>query len=130
MTPKESYKKWYEANKERARKMKREKMREYRAANPEKHRKISRDAKARLRKKIYDLYGESCVLCGFTNLTALTLDHILGNGKIERELLGERGVYLRATRQYLPNEYRILCMNCQFIERERLRVWLDSHGGF
>jgi len=112
-----AYKKWYQANLEHARKMKRERMREYRKANPEKYRKQSREAKARLREKLYKLYGHTCELCGFTDKRALTLDHKLNNGAQERKELGERGVYYRALEKHRPNEYRILCMNCQFISR-------------
>lgn len=113
------YKKWYDNNREHAKKMKRERMREYRAKDPEKYAKQSREAKKRQRKKIFDLYGHKCNLCGFTDKRALTLDHIKNNGSEERRELGERGVYSRALEKYRPNEYRILCMNCQFIERHK-----------
>jgi len=130
------YKKWYEANKDEARLKKRENMRRYRAENPEKHRAQSRAAKARLRAGIFDVYGEICVECGFRDKRALTLDHVLNNGAVEREELGERGVYLRAVKEYRPNEYQILCMNCQFIKRieagrqNQHQQWLHSHGEF
>jgi len=112
-----NYRDWYNRNKKKTRKRKTELMRKYRAENPEKYRKQSRDAKARLREKIYEIYGRKCVDCGFEDARALTLDHIKNNGSEERKQLGERGVYLRATNQYLPEDYQILCMNCQFIKR-------------
>lgn len=122
MTPEEKrarqreyYHKWYENNKERARKMKRERMREYRAANPEKHLRQTKEAKQRMRNALFEIYGEVCALCGFSDKRVLTLDHIKNNGSEERAELGERGVYQRAKDNYLPDEYRILCMNCQFI---------------
>ena len=111
------YKKWYEENKDHARKMKRERMREYRAANPEKYKEQSRKAKAKLKQKVFDMYGDICALCGFTDKRALTLDHIQNNGAAERKKIGERGVYYRAIEEYRPLEYRIICMNCQFISR-------------
>ena len=111
------YRKWYEANKDRARKMKREKMREYRAANPEHHREVSRRSKKKLKYSVFAMYGSECSICWFSDIRALTLDHIKNNGAEERKELGERGVYRRAVEDHRPDEYRILCMNCQFIER-------------
>jgi len=111
------YKKWYERNKKSARERKSELMRQYRDERPEHYKKKSREAKHRLREKIFDMYGRSCTLCGFNDVRALTLDHIQNNGAEERRLLGERGVYRKATKQYSPDEYRIICMNCQFIQR-------------
>jgi hypothetical protein len=63
------------------------------------------------------MYGHVCVVCGFSDKRALTLDHKLNNGNIERRELGMRGPYMRAKQEYLPDEYQILCMNCQFIKR-------------
>ena len=125
------HREWYQQNKERLRKYKRRNMRKYRAANPEKYRKQSREAKARLKEKVFDMYGKECQSCGFDNILALTLDHINNNGAEERKELGERGVYNRSIGKYRPEEYRILCMNCQFIKRvkhNRQNQWLKSHG--
>ena len=124
MTPEEKrlknrarYAKWYENNKEAARASKAANMRKYRLENPVKHAVQSVEAKRRLRARLYVIYGERCVLCGFTDKRALTLDHVLKNGASERKQLGERGVYRRALNPEFFNEYRILCMNCQFIAR-------------
>ena len=114
---KSRYKKWYEANKERVREMKRQSMLKRRQENPEIHRKHSRDSKAKLKAILFDMYGHVCIRCGFKDKRALTLDHKLNNGNKERKELGERGVYQKARDTFLPNEYQILCMNCQFIKR-------------
>jgi len=113
----ERYKRWYEKHKAEARRHKSEAMRRYRAENPAKHRAQSREAKRKLKNAVFDLYGRKCVCCGFADQRALTLDHINNNGAEERRELGERGVYRRALNNYLPLEYRVLCMNCQFIKR-------------
>ena len=123
----ESYRKWYEKNKEHARKTKRDNMRRYREDNPEKYREQSRRAKRKIREKIFVVYGKQCVRCGFEDIRALTLDHILNNGAIERKELGERGVYRRAVEKHRPEEYQILCMNCQFIKQNQ---WLQQHGKY
>ncbi len=113
------YNKWYQNNKDSYRPRKAELMRKYRAADPEKYRKQSREAKARLREQLLEMYGKACAICNFDDVRALTLDHINKNGNTERKELGERGVYLRALKEYRPDEYRTLCMNCQFIERQK-----------
>jgi len=108
---------YYEENKEKERKRKRDYMRKHRKENPEIHRKKSRDAKTRLRNKLYKMYGDTCTMCGFSDKRALTLDHIKNNGAEERKEMGPRGPWYRAVGEYLPDDYRILCMNCQFIAR-------------
>lgn len=112
-----AYKKWYEANKETARQKKRETMKRLRAANPEKYNAQSAAAKARERERLYEMYGHVCARCNFNDKRALTLDHIKNNGNTERAELGERGVYRKAKAYHQPEEYQILCMNCQFIKR-------------
>ena len=114
---KSRYKKWYEANKDRVREMKRKSMLKNRLENPEIYRKHSRDSKAKLKATLFDMYGHVCIRCGFEDKRALTLDHKLNNGNKERKELGERGVYQKARDTFLPDEYQILCMNCQFIKR-------------
>lgn len=116
---KKHYRKWYNVHKEEYRPRKAELMRKYRAADPEKYRKQSREAKARLREQLLEMYGKTCLLCSFDDPRALTLDHIKKNGNVERKEYGERGVYLRALSKHMPDEYRTLCMNCQFIERQK-----------
>lgn len=123
-----AYKKWYEANKDKARQQKRESMKRLRAANPAKFNAQSCAAKARERAALYEMYGHTCVRCGFDDKRALTLDHIKNNGSTERAELGERGVYRRAKSAHLPEEYQILCMNCQFIKRAE--SWQQQHGGY
>jgi 5-methylcytosine-specific restriction endonuclease McrA len=111
------YQQWYELNKEKAREMKRIGMKKLRAENPDKYNAHSKKAKAREREKLFEIYGHTCVRCGFDDKRALTLDHKNNDGNIERAELGERGVYRKAKSSYQPDRYQILCMNCQFIKR-------------
>lgn len=111
------YASFYERNKVRLREEKRIAMRIARLNDPEKYRAQSRKAKAREREKLFELYGHVCARCGFDDKRALTLDHRLNNGSEERATLGERGVYKKAKAIHSPDEYQILCMNCQFIKR-------------
>lgn len=110
---------YYKKNIEKIRARKRENMRRYRAERPERYAEQSRKSKNKLKSTLFDMYGHDCALCGFDDKRALTLDHIKNNGNLERKELGERGVYYKARDNYLPDEYRILCMNCQFIERHK-----------
>jgi len=122
MTSQQSrYKKWYDANKERVREMKRASMAKRREANPDIHRAQYRKAKAKERSLLYAMYGHLCAMCGFCDKRALTLDHKQNNGNKERAEIGERGVYRKALANYAPNEYQILCMNCQFIKHAESR---------
>jgi len=111
--------KYYAENRDRLRLRKAENMRKYRAERPDHYAKQSRDAKAKIRATLFEMYGQECVICGFSDKRALTLDHINGNGNKERARLGERGVYQKARDKYAPDQYRTLCMNCQFIERHK-----------
>ena len=112
-----AYQKWYYKNHKANKAKKRESMKRRRAKNPEPFREQSRKAKAKLKEKIFGAYGHTCARCEFDDKRALTLDHKLNNGAQERRELGERGVYYRAIEKYRPDEYQILCMNCQFIKR-------------
>ncbi len=128
---KESWRQWYFKDHEANKAKKAAQMMRWRAANRDKARAQSRAKVTRLRQKIHDMYGHACELCGFSDKRALTLDHIQGNGNIERAEVGEYGVYRRAVSSHQPGEYRILCMNCQFIEREsQKQQWLRLHGDY
>lgn len=111
------YAAWYEKNKEKAREQKRVQMRKRRALYPQKIAEQSLKSKAKQRERLFEMYGHTCSICEFKDKRALTLDHKQNNGNEERKLIGDRGVYKKARENYLPDEYRILCMNCQFIER-------------
>ena len=55
----------------------------------------------------------ACVQCGFSDIRALSIDHIAGEGYRDR-----RGnLYCRLIRQNFPPGYQTLCMNCQLIKR-------------
>lgn len=122
-----NYAAWYARNLEKAREQKRVVMKRLRSENPEKYAAQSRKAKAKERERLYEIYGHVCAICGFSDKRALTLDHRLNNGSNERKLLGERGVYRKAKASYAPEEYQILCMNCQFIKRVEYRRQ-NQHG--
>ncbi len=64
-----------------------------------------------------------CSLCGFTNILALSIDHIGGGGNAHRRELAKvgyasggsgYGFYRWLINNKWPSGFRVLCMNCQF----------------
>lgn len=73
-------------------------------------------------------YGEgklACVRCGFSDIRALSLDHIEGGGskiramqkKNHQRVLTGKALYRYLYLRDYPIGYQTLCMNCQFIKR-------------
>lgn len=124
---KKHYRNWYENHKEECRPKKAVLMKKYRSEDPEKYAAQSRKAKAKEREILFQMYGHVCAVCGFSDKRALTLDHKKNNGSEERKALGMRGPYQRAKKEYRPDEYQILCMNCQFIKRVEAKRQ-NQHG--
>jgi len=67
----------------------------------------------------------ACVKCGFSDIRALSIDHINGDGWKDRAKSngntfhrGGSGMYYYLRRNSYPEGYQTLCMNCQFIKRE------------
>ena len=59
-----------------------------------------------------------CVKCGFTDIRALSIDHINGDGATHRKVIkmsGQRFYRWLKVNDY-PKGYQTLCMNCQFIK--------------
>jgi hypothetical protein len=121
------YRNWYNNHKEEYRPKKAALMKKYRSEDPEKYAAQSRKAKEKERETLFEMYGHVCAACGFADKRALTLDHKLNNGNKERKALGMRGPYRRAKKEYRPDEYQTLCMNCQFIKRVEAKRQ-NQHG--
>lgn len=105
--------KWRKENRERIaahrRKKYAENINDYREKQLEKHRK--------LRMMILEHYGGSppeCACCGESYLEFLTMDHINGGGTKQRKQLRGTSFYRWLKKNNYPDEYRVLCMNCNF----------------
>lgn len=61
-----------------------------------------------------NLFGEHLV--PYTNLDALSIDHVNGCGKQHRKEV-KRDFYVWLKRNGFPDGYQVLCMNCQFIKK-------------
>lgn len=86
----------------------------WRLENPEKVNKIQRDRHAKFKRLVFDGYGNKCYCCGETEILFLNLDHINGGGKQDRKKHGgnQTNFLLSVIKRGFPNEYRILCYNC------------------
>ncbi len=78
------------------------------------------DRRRRVNLKVLTYYGNgklACVWCGFTDIRALSIDHINGGGSKHRQVISNRWScdYLRS--EGFPMGYQTLCMNCQFIKK-------------
>lgn len=57
-----------------------------------------------------------CAQCGFSDIRALSVDHIEGGGRQHRREINQP-IYHWLFKNGFPEGYQILCMNCQFIKR-------------
>jgi hypothetical protein len=63
-----------------------------------------------------------CHCCGYDNVVALSIDHINGGGTQHRKSLpssSSTALYSWLKRSGYPKGYQVLCMNCQFVKREK-----------
>ena len=78
-----------------------------------------REERLQRRKKTLDAMGGKCIKCGFSDYRAIQIDHMNGDGKIERHLLRRKDYYETVLASYLKeeNRYQLLCCNCNWIKR-------------
>ncbi len=67
----------------------------------------------------------ACVRCGFDDIRALSIDHVVGKGNEERKTLKLSGYafYSWLKKNNYPEGYQTLCMNCQVIKRQERREY-------
>jgi hypothetical protein len=66
---------------------------------------------------LFAFYGERCACCGVTERRFLTIDHVNGDGHVERARYGsgigwKRRLLRRIAGGELDPAYRVLCWNC------------------
>lgn len=144
----ESQRRWRLANPERLEKYK-EQNRRYRQTHKKQIRIISRrweeahrderrlyTRQVRQARKIKVLthYGHgklACVECKEARLACLSIDHINGGGTKHRKSLPDGGrLYPHLIKWGLPEGYQTLCMNCQFVKRDRQMEYGNFHGSY
>jgi len=73
----------------------------------------------KVKAEILTHYGNgrlACIMCGFSDIRALSLDHIDGTGWSARR--SGHALYHQLRKAGYPEGYQTLCMNCQFIKRQ------------
>ncbi len=63
----------------------------------------------------------TCQRCGFSDIRALTIDHIKGDGARHRKRIGKLSgseFYKWLIKNNFPSGFQVLCWNCQYIKRE------------
>ena len=85
---------------------------------------VNRAYRQRIKETVLTHYGNgycACVLCGFGDLRALSIDHMDGRGAEHRRRVANGGgaFYNWLIKNEFPEGYQTLCMNCQWIKKAR-----------
>lgn len=93
-------------------------MKKYRDINKEQINKVKRnwwkEKTPPIRQKLFQILGNKCCRCGYSDIRALQLDHLLGDGYLERN---------KSNKYYVENpleaifKFQLLCANCNWIKR-------------
>lgn len=114
-------KRWLLRDKDRTKEV----MRVWRKNNLHRKRAYHHRDREQLQKRLFDLLGRQCKECGFSDMRALQIDHINGNGHAEKRIFKQNRLrYLRHIIKVNGEGYQVLCANCNWIKR----VELKEHG--
>lgn len=71
---------------------------------------------------VFEVYGGRCVTCGCSDLKCLQIDHVSGDGRLERTRLAQLNQYYEHVKStFGDGTYQILCANCNWIKRIELK---------
>ena len=81
------------------------------------YKEVAIQRRLEIKEQVLTYYGGgklTCVLCEFSDVRALSIDHIASNGHQD-----EHGysLYRKLVKEQFPKGYQTLCMNCQWIKR-------------
>lgn len=77
-----------------------------------------KESRQKLRRQVIEHLGGCCAKCGYdADIRALQIDHVAGDGHIERRNGVVNNKMLRAALADTNNRYQLLCANCNFIKR-------------
>ena len=74
-----------------------------------------KESNLRVKKEVFERYGNKCLCCGETNIQFLTIDYINGKGCQHRKEIGVsagKNFYHWLKRNNYPNGFQVLCFNC------------------
>jgi len=118
---------WRKRNRKRMREIDRKSYYARTEKQKERKRKQNRERQKRmfpiLRKQVLEKYGgipSKCECCGETIMEFLTIDHINGDGHIDRKMSNRSGLYYYKCllkEDIDRSKYRILCYNCNCFKK-------------
>ena len=81
--------------------------------------KKAKETRKQLKLEISSHYSSNlkCNSCGFSDIRALSIDHIKGNGNKHRKAIGHMDFYQWIKKNNFPKGFQVLCFNCQWIKR-------------
>lgn len=79
----------------------------------------SRRRAERHKQHVFERYGNYCACCGLTDARFLSVDHVNNDGAHQRRTRHGTGeqFYRYILKLGCPNEYQLLCFNCNFAKR-------------
>lgn len=82
-------------------------------------RELERQSREKLKLQVIQHYSPEakCQRCGFSDIRALSMDHIDGSGSRHRKKMPGTSIYRWLKIHGFPEGLQVLCMNCQFIKR-------------
>lgn len=79
-----------------------------------------------LRQELLEAFGGKCSMCGYDkHRSALCIDHVYGDGFIERKRFTPTEYYENIYTNRDSGRYQILCMNCNALKR----IWNKENRG-
>jgi hypothetical protein len=86
--------------------------------NPERFRAAQKTLSDSIKKETFAFYGGHCICCGEKHIDFLAIDHKNGGGTAHRRSIGiafsGQRFYRWLKKNGYPNEYQVLCHNCNF----------------
>ena len=76
----------------------------------------------KLKARVFELLGDRCASCGFSDQRALQIDHVNGDGYQDRLIrkMWSLKLYRAIVKgQVALSDYQVLCANCNWIKRSK-----------
>lgn len=69
-----------------------------------------------------------CIKCGFSDMRALCIDHINGDGKHRSNGISGYRLYCWLKKNNFPEGFQVLCANCNLIKQHEAKEWRKRNG--
>ncbi len=91
---------------------------QYYLKNKVKWKSYDKNRRIRCRRAVIELLGGKCIICGFMDIRALQVDHVLGGGNKDRKTTGRfTSFYILKELLNKSEKYQLLCANCNWIKK-------------